>query len=420
MYGWTGTILRVDLTKGKVTREATDIKIGSRLHRRPRPRRPHHHATRSTPRPTPSSPDNKLIFAPGPLTGTFAPSAGRYDVVTKGPLNDVIAASNSGGAFGPELKYAGYDAVIIEGKAAKPVYLWISDDQVEIRDAAAIWGHDTPDTTDLVRAETDEDAKVACIGPAGEHLSLIANIMNEMHRAAGRTGVGAVMGSKNLKAVAVYGTGAVQVADPDALQGRRHEVAQADPGAPRRRRRPQGLRHQRARQHPQPDGRACPRATSRTATSPPPTRPAASRWPRSSCMRPKGCFSCIISCGRVTKVDAPRLQGLRRRPGVRDRLVVRRRLRHRRPRRHHQGQLPLQRVRHRHHLDGLHGGLRHGALRARHHHDQGHRRRAAHVRQRRGHGRDGAQDRRGRGLRRQARPGLVPPGRELRPPRATP
>ena len=173
MFGWTGTILRVNLTSGKITREPPNMKdardfIGARGL-----------AAKMLfdevdPNIDALSPDNKLIFAPGPLTGTFAPSVGRYDVVTKGPLNDAIAASNSGGSFGPELKYAGYDMIIFEGKSAKPVYLWIHDDQVEMRDAAAIWGKEVPDTTDLVRAETDEEAKVACIGPAGEKLSLIA------------------------------------------------------------------------------------------------------------------------------------------------------------------------------------------------------------------------------------------------------
>ena len=144
---------------------------------------------------------NKLIFAPGPLTGTFAPSGGRYNVVTKGPLTDTIAASNSGGDFGPELKYAGYDMVIFEGKA---------DAARSTSGSRTTWSRSatrpasgarpSPTPTDLVRAETDEEAKVACIGPAGEHQVLFANIMNDMHRAAGRSGVGAVMGSKNLKA----------------------------------------------------------------------------------------------------------------------------------------------------------------------------------------------------------------------------
>jgi aldehyde:ferredoxin oxidoreductase len=307
MFGWTGTILRVNLTKGKVSREATDVKLahdyigarglGVRII-----------SDEVDPKADALGPDNKLIFAPGPLTGTFAPSAGRFDVITKGPLNGVIAASNSGGSFGPELKYAGYDALIIEGKAAKPSYLWIKDDEVEIRDAAAIWGHTTPDTTDLVRAATDEDAKVACIGPAGEKLALLANIMNEMFRAAGRTGVGAVMGAKNLKAVAVYGNGAVRVADPEAFKAavmKSRQMIQAHPvgGA--------GLKaygtdvlvnilNQIG---------SLPTRNYQDGYFPTADKVGGESLAAKQLIRPKGCFSCIISCGRVTKVDNPAYQG---------------------------------------------------------------------------------------------------------------
>ena len=307
MFGWTGTILRIDLTKGTVKREPTDLKLaheyvgarglGVRII-----------SDEVDPKADPLGPDNKLIFAPGPLTGTFAPSAGRYDVITKGPLNGVIAASNSGGAFGPELKYAGYDALIVEGKAAKPTYLWIKDDEVEIRDAAALWGHTTPDTTDLVRDETDEDAKVACIGPAGEKLALLANIMNEMFRAAGRTGVGAVMGSKNLKAVAVYGNGAVRVADPEAFKAavmKSRQMIQAHPvgGA--------GLKaygtdvlvnilNQIG---------SLPTRNYQDGYFPTADKVGGESLAAKQLIRPKGCFSCIISCGRVTKVDNPAYQG---------------------------------------------------------------------------------------------------------------
>ena len=307
MFGWTGTILRIDLTKGTVTREATDLKV-AHDYIGARGLGGHIIRTEVDPKTDALSPENKLIFAPGPLTGTFAPSAGRYNVVTKGPLNDVLAASNSGGAFGPELKYAGYDAVVIEGKAAKPVYVWIRDAEVEIRDAGAIWGHDTHDTTDLVRAETDEDAKVACIGPAGEHLALLANIMNEMHRAAGRTGVGAVMGSKNLKAVAVMGSGAVEVADPEGFKAavmKARQMIQAHPvgGA--------GLKaygtavlmnilNQTG---------ALPTRNFQDGYFPTADKTGGETVAAKLLVRPKGCFSCIISCGRVTKVDNPAYQG---------------------------------------------------------------------------------------------------------------
>ncbi len=167
----------------------------------------------------PLSPENKLIFAPGPLSGTTAPTGGRYDVITKGPLTGTIAASNSGGFFGAELKFAGYDMVIIEGKAEKPVYLSIKDNEVKIEDASDLWGKDVHETTDLLLEKFgDKRAKVACIGPAGEKLVKFAAIMNDKDRAAGRTGVGAVMGSKNLKGIVVRGRKRVEVAKPEEFK----------------------------------------------------------------------------------------------------------------------------------------------------------------------------------------------------------
>jgi aldehyde:ferredoxin oxidoreductase len=149
----------------------------------------------------PLSPENKLIFINGPLTGANVPTGGRYMVVTKAPLNNMIASSNSGGVWGARLKYAGYDALIVEGKAEKPVYLVIDDEHVEIKDAVALWGKTSEETEEVLKEEYGKAASVLNIGPAGENLSLLACIINEADRAAGRTGVGAVMGSKNLKAV---------------------------------------------------------------------------------------------------------------------------------------------------------------------------------------------------------------------------
>ncbi len=152
----------------------------------------------------PLSPENKLMFATGFLTGTSVSTGGRYMVVTKGPLTGTIASSNSGGFFGAELKFTGYDLLIFEGKAESPVYLAIVDGEVEIRDADEIWGKKVSETTDYLQEETGYGkARVSCIGPAGENQVLFASVMNEKNRAAGRTGVGAVMGSKNLKAVVV-------------------------------------------------------------------------------------------------------------------------------------------------------------------------------------------------------------------------
>ncbi len=217
MYGWSGTILRVNLTTGTVTTQPTDLKdatlflgargLGDKIY-----------IDEVDPKVDPLSPEDKMIFAPGPFSGTFAPSGGRYHVVTKSPLTGGIGGSNSGGSFGPEMKYAGYDALVVEGKAAKPSYIWIKNDKVEIRDASHVWGKWVRDTTDMLRLETDIEAKVACIGPAGEKQGLMAAIMNEMNRAAGRGGVGAVMGSKNLKAIVVVGTKPIKVSDPKGFE----------------------------------------------------------------------------------------------------------------------------------------------------------------------------------------------------------
>lgn len=149
----------------------------------------------------PLSAENKLIFINGPLTGANVPTGGRYMVVTKAPLNNMIASSNSGGVWGARLKYAGYDALIVEGKSEAPVYLVIDDEHVEIKDAKALWGKTSEETEEVLKEHHGKEASVLNIGPAGENLSLLSCIINEADRAAGRTGVGAVMGSKNLKAV---------------------------------------------------------------------------------------------------------------------------------------------------------------------------------------------------------------------------
>ncbi len=166
----------------------------------------------------PLSEDNKLIFANGLLTGTAVPTAGRYMVITKGPLTGTIASSNSGGFFGAELRKAGWSLVILEGKAQNPVYISIKDGEVRINDASHLWGKTTDVTTDMLIEEFGEkNAKVACIGPAGEKLVKFAAIINDKARAAGRTGVGAVMGSKNLKAIVVKGSERINVMDQAAF-----------------------------------------------------------------------------------------------------------------------------------------------------------------------------------------------------------
>jgi aldehyde:ferredoxin oxidoreductase len=163
--------------------------------------------------------ENILGFVTGPLTGTSAPGSGRFTVVCKSPLTNAWADSNSGGYWGPELKYAGYDAVFIKGSAKRPVSLHIFEGKAELRDASKLWGKNTRETEEILKKEIgDEQVKVACIGPSGELKSLISGIVNEKGRIAARSGVGAVMGSKRLKAVVVRGQDRVPVAHPGKLQ----------------------------------------------------------------------------------------------------------------------------------------------------------------------------------------------------------
>ena len=212
--GYVGTILRVNLDTGKISKEPLNEKnaqdfVGARgLGTK-------YYCDECDPKCDPLGHDNKLIFMTGPLTGTFATSSGRYNVVCKSPLTGTIEASNSGGHFGPELKYAGYDGIIFEGVSEKPVYLYINDDIVELRDASAIWGTDVFEATEALYAECGENFRVAAVSKAAEEGVLFAGVMNDKHRAAGRGGTGAVMGSKKLKAIAVKGTGSVKVSHPE-------------------------------------------------------------------------------------------------------------------------------------------------------------------------------------------------------------
>jgi aldehyde:ferredoxin oxidoreductase len=175
----------------------------------------------------PLGPENVLIFMTGPLTGTRIPMSGRHAVVAKSPLTGIWGEADSGGHWGYMLKRAGYDGIVFRGAARKPVYLWLHEDGVEIRSAEAIWGQDSFVTEELIQKETDPKAVVACIGPAGEKMVKMAAIMNDGKdaRAAGRCGLGAVMGSKNLKAVAVYGNAQTPVAEPEKLADMAKTVA---------------------------------------------------------------------------------------------------------------------------------------------------------------------------------------------------
>jgi len=175
----------------------------------------------------PLGPENKLIFAAGVITGLPISGASRNAVGAKSPLTGAFGAAEVGGFWGAELKHAGFDAIIVEGTSNRPVYLWISDGEAEIRDAGHLWGSPTKETLNAIREELEDDrVRCAMIGPAGENLVRFACIMNGLKDAAGRTGLGAVMGSKKLKAIAVRGTTRLNGADPDAIRALARRAAQ--------------------------------------------------------------------------------------------------------------------------------------------------------------------------------------------------
>ncbi len=217
MYGYQGKILRVDLSAGTYRVEDLDEALATKFVGG-RGLATKIYADEVSPDVDPLSADNKLLVATGPLTGAPVPTGGRYMVVTKSPLTGTIACSNSGGYWGAELKFAGYDIIIVEGKAAKPVYISIEDDKIEIRAASHVWGKVVSEATDALKADAPDKARVLMIGPAGEKLSNIAAVMNDYSRAAGRSGVGAVMGSKNLKAIVVRGTKKVGIANQEEMK----------------------------------------------------------------------------------------------------------------------------------------------------------------------------------------------------------
>ena len=220
--GWQKQVLRVDLTKQTVATEPLNMEwamsyIGSRgLGSK-------YLIEEIDPKIDALDAGNKIIFATGPLTGTLAPTGGRHTVVTKGALTGAITCSNSGGKWGAELKMAGHDLLIVEGRASAPVYLLIRNDEVEILPADDLWGTSVWHTEPTLQKRHDPQAKVASIGEAGEYGCRFACIVNDLHRAAGRSGVGAVMGSKNLKAIVVRGTRGV----PSHDAGRFMEEARA-------------------------------------------------------------------------------------------------------------------------------------------------------------------------------------------------
>ncbi|MFC1964624.1 aldehyde ferredoxin oxidoreductase family protein [Chloroflexota bacterium] len=225
-YGWAGTILDIDLTTRKVTKVPLSKEwakkyiggsgFGARIL-----------YDELKPGIDPLGPENIVLVGQGPLSGTIVPGCGRYEVMSKSPQTGIYARSNGGGFFGPEMKWAGYDLMIIRGMADKPVYIYVEDDLVELRDAGHLWGKDTWATQRMIREELgDPDIQTLTIGPAGENLSLASCIIGDLSRAAGKVAFGAIWGSKKLKAIAARGSKGVNVANKEGLTRICREVAE--------------------------------------------------------------------------------------------------------------------------------------------------------------------------------------------------
>jgi aldehyde:ferredoxin oxidoreductase len=212
---WTKHVLRVNLTEGTCKQEPLRMDWAQEyLGQRGLATR--YFVDEVDPRVDPLAPENKLMMATGPLTGTMASTGGRYSVITKGPLTGAIACSNSGGFIGAELKMAGWDMIIFEGRASAPVYLYLENERAQLLSAERLWGQSVWETdARLHQMHQDPQLRIACVGRAAEAVCLYAGVINDLHRAAGRSGVGTVMASKHLKAVAVRGTrGVGNIKDP--------------------------------------------------------------------------------------------------------------------------------------------------------------------------------------------------------------
>ncbi len=214
MYGWAGQRLKVYLTEGRIVKEPLpeDLRMnylgGRGINSRTL-------FDELKPGIDPLSPENIVMVASGPLNGTAVPASSRWTVTSKSTITGGLGDGNGGGDFATELKYAGYDQIIFYGRSPKPVYLWVNNDTVELRDASHLWGKTTGETNKILAQENhDRDVRVLCIGPAGENLVRLAKVFSNITRAGGKGGMGAVMGSKNLKGVAVRGTGSVKIAKP--------------------------------------------------------------------------------------------------------------------------------------------------------------------------------------------------------------
>ena len=308
MYGWKGKLLRVDLSAGTSREEALDPKV-AKDYIGGRGLGIYLMNQEMDPKADPLSEENMMVLATGPLTGTKAPTGARYMIMTKSPLTGAITCSNSGGKFPTAFKQCGYDAVILTGKAKEPTYLVLGNESVEFKSAKDLWGKSTHETTDALSEVHGDKSRVACIGPAGEKQVLFASVMNDKDRAAGRSGVGAVMGAKNLKAIVVTGNSKIELSDPDTFKAVNKRIG--------------GAFNKAAKENP-PPLRVHGTAVTVMATQNYGVLPT-KNWQQGTfdgwenihgetlsekyLVKNSACFSCPIGCGRKTKVEEPGFEG---------------------------------------------------------------------------------------------------------------
>ena len=305
-YGYTGNILHLDLTSKKHWIEHPPETF-YRTYWGGRALALYYMLKEMKPHTDPLSPDNLLIFAPSVLTGTPAPAIPRYTVCAKSPLTGAQGEAEAGGWWGPELKKAGFDALIIKGASMTPIYLWINDGKIEIKEATHLWGKDTGTTQKMIKEElADDKVRIAQIGPAGENLVRFANIVNELKHFNGRNGLGAVMGSKKLKAIAVRGTKAIDLYDKEKVSQVTKEITKRVMENPLSR----GLRELGT-----PvivrgfyEAGCLPSYNWTTGYFKEGESLTAETYNKTILKRTEGCFACPIRCKRVAEVNEPDLK----------------------------------------------------------------------------------------------------------------
>jgi aldehyde:ferredoxin oxidoreductase len=309
VYSYGGSILRVNLTDGAIQRHSTEERL-ARAYLGGRGLNVKRLWDELSAHTDGLAPENLFIFGVGPLVGTTFPGGARFNVSAMSPQTGILGDSNAGGFFGPELKFAGYDQVIIQGRAEHPVYLWIKDDAVELRDARGLWGQDVWETTQAIQQELGApDVQVATIGQGAENGVRFAGLFVNLNRAAARTGMGAVMASKNLKAVVVRGTGSFPVADMARFQEiieRLDEIIYSHPEYEIRRRLGTTKLIQALNSIGGLPTRHFQRGCFEEADA-----VSGEAIEELYKIKGKGCFACTIPCSRFLVVDDPRFPGLR-------------------------------------------------------------------------------------------------------------